>query len=104
MNNNKKKGRPTVPLKKDQRITFRLTAIELEDLKAKLDAAGFKTLGAYVRNNLCKSNPKAKVIVPLATMQIALELQRVTNMIDQGKDSELVIAELHNISNKLLGI
>lgn len=102
--NNNKKGRPTVPVKKDQRITFRLTASELEDLKTKLDVAGFKTLGAYVRNNLCKSNPKSKVIVPLATMQIALELQRVTNMIGQGKDSELVIAELHNINNKLLGI
>lgn len=91
-------------MKKDQRITFRLTVIELQDLKAKLDAAGFKTLGAYVRNNLCKSSPMAKVIVPLAAMQIALELQRVTNMIDQEKDSELVISELHNINNKLLGI
>lgn len=104
MNNNKKKGRPAVPVKKDQRITFRLSANELERLKAKLETAGFTTLGAYVRENLCSHQPREKVVVQMAGMQLALELQRVANMINQGKDNALVIAELHKINNKLLGI
>lgn len=102
--NNNKKGRPAVPVKKDQRITFRITAMELESLKAKLNKAGFKTLGAYLREHLCNHQPREKVSIPFAGMQVALELQAVANMINQGKDSGLVIEELHKINNKLLGV
>lgn len=101
---NNKKGRPVVPVKKDQRVTFRLTAPELESINLKLDAAGFCTLGAYVREHLCNSTPKTKVIIPVAAMQIAIELQKVANMISHGQSPDLVIDELHNINNKLLGV
>lgn len=102
--NNNKKGRPAVPVKKDQRITFRLSANELKALKAKLEKAGFKTPGAYVRENLCAQQPKEKVVVQMAAMKVALDLQQVANMINQGKDSSLVIEELHKINNKMLGV
>lgn len=101
---NNNKGRPVVPVKKDQRITFRLTVAELDTLKTKLEKAGFKSLGAYLRDLLHDHQGREKVVIPLAAMQIALELQRVANMINQGKDNFLVIEELHNINNKLLGV
>lgn len=103
-NNNKNKGRPKVSIKKDQRITFRLTPAELTSIKENLDKAGFKTPSAFIRQHLLAINPKQKVIVPLASMQLALELQRVAGLISKGVDPQLVIEALHNINNKILGI
>lgn len=101
---NNNKSRPAAPVKKNHRITFRLTAAELDTLKTKLEKAGFKTLGAYLRDLLSDHAGREKVVIPFAAMQVALELQKVANMINQGKDNSLVIEELHNINNKLLGV
>lgn len=98
------KGERSERLKKSKRVTFRLTVNELESLKTNLAKAGFKTLGAYIREHLKDTQPKAKLSISLTSVQIALELQKIANMINQEKNKTLLIEELYKLNNKLLGI
>ncbi|AZE41479.1 hypothetical protein C4K05_2129 [Pseudomonas chlororaphis subsp. aureofaciens] len=106
MNNNNKKGRPTLDAAKrrDKPLIIRLSANEREIIKGKCEETGYQAAGAFVRDFLIYSKVPGKVRIPLAHIQLSLELQRIAGLINKGEDPEQVIQELFELNNRLLGI
>lgn len=106
VNNNNKKGRPTLDAAKrrDKPLIIRLSAKEREIIKGKCEEAGYQAAGAFVRDFLIHSKGLGKVRIPLAHIQLSLELQRIAGLINKGEGPEQVIQELFEVNNRLLGI
>lgn len=106
MNNNNKKGRPTLDASKrrDKPLIIRLSAKEREIIKGKFKEAGYQAAGAFVRDFLIHSKAPGKVRIPLTHIQLSLELQRIAGLVNKGEESELVVQKLFEINNRLLGI
>ncbi|MEQ6571003.1 plasmid mobilization protein [Pseudomonas aeruginosa] len=106
MNNNNKKGRPTIDASKrrDKPLIIRLSEKERAVIKAKCEEAGYQAAGAFVRDFLVNSKSPAKVRIPLSQMQLSLELQRIAGLINKGEHPERVVQKLLEINNRLLGI
>lgn len=106
MENNNKKGRPTLDpqARRDKPLIIRLSDKERVIIKAKCEDAGYQAAGAYVRDFLVNSKAPAKVRIPLAHIRLSIELQRIAGLINKGSTPELLVAELFAINNRLLGI
>lgn len=106
MNNNNKKGRPTIDASKrrDKPLIIRLSAKERDIISEKCKEAGYQAAGAFVRDFLVSSKAPGKVRIPLAHIQLSLELQRIASLINRGENPERVVQELFEINNRLLGI
>lgn len=104
MDNNNKKGRPTLdPTKRRNKpLIIRLNDKEREVIKTKCEEAGYQAAGAFVRDLLIKGKPGQKQRIPLSHLQLSLELQRIASLIQKGKDSEHVVQELFALNNQLL--
>ncbi|WP_122721538.1 plasmid mobilization protein [Pseudomonas proteolytica] len=106
MNNNNKKGRPTLDASKrrDKPLIIRLSEKERAIIKAKCEEAGYQAAGAFVRDVLVSSKVTGKVRIPLSHIQLSVELQRIAGLISKGQDIEVVVQKLVDINNRLLGI
>jgi len=106
MNNNNKKGRPTIDASKrrDKPLIIRLSEKERAVIKAKCEEAGYQAAGAFVRDFLVNSKSPGKVRIPLSHIQLSLELQRIAGLINKGEQPERVVQKLLEINNRLLGI
>lgn len=106
MNNNNKKGRPTLDADKrrDKPLIIRLSEKERAVIKAKCEEAGYQAAGAFVRDFLIHSKVPGKVRIPLAHIRLSLELQRIAGLISKGGEPERVVQDLFEINNRLLGI
>lgn len=106
MDDNNKKGRPTLDdsKRRDKPLIIRLSSKEREIIKGKCEEAGYQAAGAFVRDLLIHSKTPRKVRIPLAHIQLSLELQRIAGLINKGEEPELVVQKLFDINNCLLGI
>ena len=106
MNNNNKKGRPTLDAAKhrDKPLIIRMSEKERVVIKAKCEEAGYQAAGAFVRDFLVNSKTPGKVRIPLAHIQLSLELQRIARLINKGESPERVVQELFEMNNRLVGI
>lgn len=106
MEKNNKKGRPTLDATKrrDKPLIIRLSEKERSVIKAKCEEAGYQAAGAFVRDFLVNSKAPGKVRIPLAHIQLSLELQRIAGLINKGESTERVVQELFEINNRLLGL
>lgn len=106
MENNNKKGRPTLDASKrrDKPLIIRLSEKERAIIKARCEEAGYQAAGAFVRDFLVNSKVTGKVRIPLSHIQLSLELQRISGLISKGEDSEIVVQRLLDINNRLMGI
>ena len=106
MNNNNKKGRPTLDASKrrDKPLIIRLSEKERAIIKSKCEEAGYQAAGAFVRDFLVNSKLPGKVRIPLSHIQLSLELQRIACLINKGEDHELVVQKIVDINNRLMGI
>lgn len=106
MENNNKKGRPALEphVRRNKPLIIRLSDKERAIIKAKCEEAGYQAAGAFVRDFLVNSKVPAKVRIPLAHIQLSIELQRIAGLINKGMASDLVVEELFAINNRLLGI
>lgn len=106
MDNNNKKGRPTLDASKrrDKPLIIRLSEKERAIIKARCEEAGYQAAGAFVRDFLVNSKVAGKVRIPLSHIQLSLELQRIAGLINKGEDSEIVVQRLVDINNRLMGI
>ena len=106
MENNNKKGRPTLDASKrrDKPLIIRLSVKERDVIKRNCEDAGYQAAGAFVRDFLIHSKVPGKVRIPLAHIQLSLELQRIASLINKGESPERVVQELFEINNRLLGI
>lgn len=104
MENNNKKGRPSISesARRNKPLIIRLNDKERETIKAKCEEAGYQAAGAFVRDLLIKGKPGQKQRIPLSHLQLSLELQRIARLIQKGNDSEHVVRELFALNNKLL--
>ena len=106
VNNNNKKGRPTLDASKrrDKPLIIRLSQKERDIISDKCKEAGYQATGAFVRDFLVNSKAPGKVRIPLAHIQLSLKLQRIASLLNKGEDPEQVAQELFEINNRLLGI
>lgn len=106
MNNNNKKGRPTLDVlkRRDKPLIIRLSEKERAIIKAKCEEAGYQAAGAFVRDFLVNSKVNGKVRIPLSHIRLSLELQRVAGLINKGENNELIVQKLVDINNRLMGI
>ncbi|WP_312594208.1 plasmid mobilization protein [Stutzerimonas nitrititolerans] len=106
MNNNNKKGRPTIDsaARRNKPLIIRLNDKEREMIRKKCEEAGYQAAGAFVRDFLVHSKTPQKTRIPLAHIDLSLELQRIASLINKGTNSELVVQKLLEINNRLLGI
>ena len=106
MNNNNKKGRPTIDdsRRRDKPLIIRLSEKERAVIKAKCEEAGYQAAGAFVRDFLVNSKAAGKVRIPLSHIQLSLELQRIAGLVNKGEEPERVVQELFEINNRLLSI
>lgn len=106
MNNNNKKGRPTLDASKrrDKPLIIRLSAKERDIISVKCKQAGYQAAGAFVRDFLVNSKAPGKVRIPLAHIQLSIELQKIAGLINKGENAERIVQELFEINNRLLGI
>lgn len=105
MDNNNKKGRPTLDASKrrDKPLIIRLSETERAIIRDKCEEAGYQAAGAFVRDLLIKGKSGQKQRIPLGHIQMSLELQRVAGLLNRGTDPEQVIQELFALNNRLLG-
>lgn len=75
--------------RKEGTLIIRLSKSEREIIEAKVQEAGYKAAGAFVRDYIVNSKPKAKVSADV--VQIARELMNLASMINAEKPgSELL--------------
>lgn len=75
--------------KKDNRMTIRLSKSDMETLEAKIDEAGYKSAGAFIRDFVANNSVKPKLSPNVVT--IARELMGLASMINAEKPgSELL--------------
>lgn len=106
MENNNKKGRPILDpqVRRNKPLIIRLSEKERAIIKVKCEESGYQAAGAFVRDFLVNSKAPTKVRIPLAHIQLSIELQRIAKLISKGSTPDLVVAELFAINNRLLGI
>lgn len=104
MDNNNKKGRPTLDASKrrDKPLIIRLSETERAIIKGKCEEAGYQAAGAFVRDLLIKGKPGQKQRISLGHIQLSLELQRIACLLQKGEETEDMIQELFALNNKLL--
>lgn len=66
--------------KKDSRMTIRLSKSDMETLEAKIDEAGYKSAGAFIRDFVANNSVKPKISPNVVT--IAHELMGLASMIN----------------------
>lgn len=106
MNNNNKKGRPTLDdsKRRDKPLIIRLSEKERSVIRTKCEEAGYQAAGAFVRDFLVNAKTPSKSRIPPGYIKLSLELQRIAGLINKGSSPDLVVRELFEINNRLLGI
>ncbi|MDM9589536.1 hypothetical protein QUC26_17405 [Pseudomonas asiatica] len=86
---------------KDSRITIRLTRAELETLEAKMNEAGYKSAGAFIRDFVASGQVKPKVSQDV--VQIARELMNLASMINADRPGSELLEKVKYIAQVNLG-
>lgn len=81
---------------KDFRITFRVSANELETLHAKVEDAGYKSPGPFIRDSVVNGQVKPKVGQDV--VQIARELMNLASMINADRPGSELLEKVKYIA------
>lgn len=92
MNNNKK-----------NRITIRLSDEDFQQLSAKLDLSGYKSVGAFIRDHLILCEPKVKQEVRLDVIEVQRELMNLASMINASRSQVELMQQVKIVSRVSLG-
>lgn len=92
MNNNKK-----------NRITIRLSDDDFQQLSAKLDLSGYKSVGAFIRDYLILCEPKVKQEVRLDVIEVQRELMNLASMINASRSQDELMQQVKIVSRVSLG-
>lgn len=88
---------------KNNRITIRLSDSDFQELSAKLDLSGYKSVGAFIRDHLIICKPKVKQDVKLDVIEVQRELMNLASMINAGKSNEELMTQVKKVSRVSLG-
>lgn len=88
---------------KNNRVTIRLSDEDFQQLRAKLDLSGYKSVGAFIRDHLILCKPKVKQEVKLDVIEVQRELMNLASMLNAGKSNEEVMTQVKKVSRVSLG-
>lgn len=89
---------------KNNRITIRLSDEEFQQLSAKLDLSGYKSVGAFIRDHLILCEPKAKHEVRLDVVEVHRELMNLASMLNAERTHDVLMNQIKKIANVALGV
>jgi uncharacterized protein YwlG (UPF0340 family) len=87
--------------KKDLRITVRLSKSDAELLQIKIAEAGYKSVGAFVRDTVANGNAKAKIGTNVVV--VARELVALAVMIKANHSDNDLLAKVRAIASANAG-
>lgn len=82
--------------RKEGTLIIRLSKSEREIIEAKVQEAGYKAAGAFVRDYIVNCQPKAKISPNV--VQIARELMSLASMINAEKPSSELLEQVRLIA------
>jgi hypothetical protein len=88
---------------KNNRVTIRLSDEDFQQLSAKLDLSGYKSVGAFIRDHLILCNPKVKQEVKLDVIEVQRELMNLASMINASKSPDELMTQVKKVSRVSLG-
>ena len=88
---------------KSNRVTIRLSDEDFQQLSAKLDLSGYKSVGAFIRDHLILCTPKVKQEVRLDVIEVQRELMNLASLINAGKSHEELMVQVKKVSKVSLG-
>lgn len=87
--------------RKEDTLIIRLSKSEREIIEAKVQEAGYKAAGAFVRDYIVNCTPKAKVGPDV--VQIARELMSLASMINAEKPGSELLEKVKHIAKINVG-
>lgn len=88
---------------KNNRVTIRLSDEDFQQLSAKLDLSGYKSVGAFIRDHLIKCEVKVKREVKLDVIEVQRELMNLASMLNAGKSKDELMIQVKKVSRVSLG-
>ena len=86
---------------KETRITFRLNKSELDTLNSKMNEAGYRAAGAFIRDFVANGHVKPKVTQDV--VQIARELMNLASLINADRPGSELLEKVKYIAQVNLG-
>lgn len=84
--------------KKDGTFIVRISIEDRIQLNAKALEAGYKSLSAYVRDQIVRSKPRKRAEVTASFLQLQRDLMNLASMINAGKPKEDLLAQVSRTS------
>jgi hypothetical protein len=84
--------------KKDGTFIVRISIEDRIGLNAKALEAGYKSLSAYVRDQIVRSKPRKRAEVTASFLRLQKDLMNLASMINAGKPKEDLLAQVSRTS------
>jgi hypothetical protein len=88
---------------KTSSITFRLSEEEKEKAEKKVEAAGYKTISAFVRDYVINETPREKIEISPKSFELLSALSRLSALVNSGTTRQDISKEIANISRIAMG-
>lgn len=93
-------------MKKDNKnisVTFRLSETEKNIATEKIHLAGYKTISAFIRDNLINNSPREKIQIPSVNFELISALAKLSTLVNSKTTRKEFKDEILNMEKIILG-